>query len=86
MALRVECINSEKRVSEVIGFPGHAVQAERACKVIDDSAGGLLPSGDDCRKDVVVAFTLGNAVKPVADRVLAPYAHDPPSELLFSIF
>ena len=86
MSFGVEPVDQEKRVSEKLWFPGHAIGAKRAGKIVDHALWWFVPSSDQGGKHVIAAFTVRDAVETVAHAVCAPGTHDATCQTFFSVF
>jgi len=53
--------------------------------VIDNSPGCLWPSSENCGENIIVAFSLWDAVEAIAYAMCTPYAHNASCETLFTI-
>lgn len=76
MAFGVECVDYKQCVRKEFSLTNHAVRPKSARKIVHHTLWCLGPSCDHRREHVIPAFTLWNAVKPIADAMGAPCTHD----------
>ena len=75
MTLGVKCVNDEERLAKKLRLSQHAIRLQGTRKVINDHLRGLLPTGIDCRKNVIPALCVWDAMEAVTDAMWTPHAH-----------
>lgn len=81
----VEGVDQEMGVGKELRLSQHAIWAQRARKIINDTAWCLWPPGYQRREYVVAPFSLRNTMEPVADAMGAPCSHDSTGESSLAI-
>ncbi|KAF8485419.1 hypothetical protein JB92DRAFT_2761411, partial [Gautieria morchelliformis] len=80
--LGMKVINGEQRVNKKFRFVGETVWPQGTGKIIDNQFGGYGPVCENCRKNIIAAFTMGDAVEAITDAVSTPTAHNTTCEPL----
>jgi hypothetical protein len=85
MTHSVKMVNDERSLGKELGLAQHAIRPQSARKIVHNTLRRDWPTSDHRGKHIVAAFARGDAVKSVADAVLAPTHHDATGEPLLTV-